>query len=327
MVWFQNGGQDAREPLAVVQAPIVRRVTPNAFALLLTGSMLGACSPYGFTAETGAFGEAVTALSGSVDQMAADLDQNAIETGKLLSLPKGPPWPVLSAACSTRTPNKDSCGIVMDDRQVDRFDAALVDQLLKKLEILKKLAGYSKALASISNAKDRAELDQATAKLAVSLGTFSADLAPVVGAGTRFWGLAVGTILDHRRLKQMQLSVTRIDPLLKDAAPDLKVPLNALVQAHYSSELSKYRQLQLTLRQTSTETLRRDMIADLLEGAANLRRLQSFKPDKLIDQLVASHGALTKALTEGKPDAAQLLALLEEFQTAAEDLRAAVDAE
>lgn len=201
-------------------------------------------------------------------------------------------------------------------------------------EILVSLDRYSKALASITNAEDRARFDAAAQSLQASTvelvslsGTQGAATTPLVGGGIGLLAGVSATYFDTRRQHVLKKVVLRMngDP---DGPQQGVVPL-LVRKLENSFERFRTRRIQeLSKREADLEAGLQDAvrrksdvgIAFAVDGFVNLadelNALNAADPTKVINSFEAAHNALATALKDDskqiEPVSAATSALLDQ---------------
>jgi len=289
------------------------------------------CSPYVYENELASFSNSTNAIASTVDEIRAELNEQPGNDAfwQVYSQPDAR-VELSPTACANVNPKPtERCALRVAAKDVRL--APLPTAVLSSLEQLKGLSGYAAALAAVANAKDRADFDAASAKLATNLATFiglasggsGSIVSPVLQAGLSIQALS----FDRARLKQLQKSVAAVDARLPAASPRLSAALIFLRNERIKAVFKRMTLVEDAIEKATTTAERAMLVRELQSGAAEIAKLQSQDPKRTVDAMVKAHNTLAKALEQPKPNLATIAKELSAFAELAEQFNAANAAE
>lgn len=209
---------------------------------------------------------------------------------------------------------------------------------LQRADLLKALDNYTSALAVITRAQDRADFDNAAAKVSAAVGTlaqsvpaYGAAAGPVARASSSAILWLVGQDLDYRRLHELQNATQR-------ACEPIHVLADALGVALEEQRDARLRGLfVLLVRKTQAVNKARAVphVTDQTYGAAiddaqaaadAFETVRATDPHATAQALRDAHDQLVVAVRNNDREFAALVASLQTFAERANDLAAAAGA-
>ena len=278
-----------------------------------------ACSPYRFGTEIAAFSDGVTALSDSLASSSTVLEQDRVLFDRL-DRARTRPQLTLSDSCNARLTADDPPCTVQDYRSPAPITPVAN---ITVAQAAAKLRDYADGLKAITVAKDRADLDAASAKLAAGVQGLTAGipalsaLPAVVSGGLWLFGEA----LDAERMHRLKQAVNQAQPSIAALANLMGAPLPA-IQAQRAALLRNTAHLiakDMTRSIARDDWLARDRLLE--ERVAALDSVMRADPLKTTQSLVAAHQALVNAVNDPTTDLATLRQTVKAFADQAGALR------
>ena len=254
---------------------------------------------------------------------------------------KGAPLPTVHIAARPKpiAPPANVCETTTDLPSAPTTDSSKPPPALQRADLLKALDNYSAALAAVTNAQDRADFDNAAAKVSAAVGAlaqsapgpYGAAAAPVTKASTNAALWLVGQDLDYRRLHELQ-NATRI------ACEPIQVLADALGVVLEEQRDARLRGLYVLLVR-KTQALNRagatPGVTDQAYGAAiddaeaaadAFQTVRATDPHATARALRDAHDKLVVAVRNNDGEFAALVASLQIFTQRADDLATAAAA-
>lgn len=290
--------------------------------------MAGGCSPYAYKKEIESFAKSTNAFSAGVNEISADLIAQPGRRAYWEAYSNPDAQVILSPQKCLATNTKPTERCVM---RVAGKDVGLSQVDLGVLQSLKSLHAFSKyasALSAVANAEDSANFNAAAGQLTTKTSAFVATISsgggalvpPILQAGFALQRLT----LEHARLKQLRKSVAEVDKVMPAATRRLSSALFNLKKARTEDLLSQMLLVEVALENEKNAADRALLIRTLQEGAADVARLQSQDPTKMVTAMAKSHGALAKALQSPEPKLEDVAREIAAFADIAEAFKAAL---
>jgi len=235
-------------------------------------------------------------------------------------------------------PAEDVCGSGAGAAPPVRTGAAEAPAPLQPAQLLGTLENYTAALAAVTKAQDRAEFDNAAARVSAAVGRLVqtapppySTAAPVAKASTNIVLWLVGEDLDYRRLHELQ-NATQIacEPI-----HELAAALGVVLTAERRTRLRGLHHL-LALKIEAVNIARsKPQVTDQAYGAAiddaeavadAFQTVRATDPEAAAQALGDAHDALVIAVRNNDGEFAALVANLQTFSRRANDLAAAAAA-
>lgn len=300
---------------------------------------VASCSPYNYAKEVGDFDKSASGLATSVtsghqavlDDVAASRRRDLIYNQRRVTFPPScgvdtglpkdaPPCAVYRVGGSPIIENPDAIP--------PKLSAALAD-----------LKDYTAALAAVTKASDREELNAAVDKLAKAIGGLAAVVpgggvaaGTIATAGVNVFGWLVGTALDEQRYLALRDAVRLVDkPIGPTNAKPMDV-LSKLIEADLKKLISKRAEqlysdaadVRAKIGPGIGEDNYRARLTDLEAILAKLEALRKSDPTAARD-LATTHKALVDAVNDPKLDLGKLVKELGEFKDKVATLQTALD--
>jgi hypothetical protein len=344
------------------------RATSVLAALAVSGA-LAACSPYVFSDDTQAFSKAMASIDASYKNSNQQIEAERQQVNRVkwirdrAPLKRGP-------GCTSSTTDPKPCEIVRRDatpevastrpkapapkptEDVCKTDTA-VDHVaiegrakgptkLERASLLKAVDDYIAALAAVSKAQDRADFDNAAAKVSAAVGSLAqtaASFTPAAaGAGAAgavakastnaaLW--LVGQGLDYQRLQQLKLSTEAACEPIHVVSGAIGVVLdeqrgNRLDGLYELIELKIQAVNRLGAR--ATDQAYGAAIDDAVAAANSYQAVRASNPGEAAQALSDAHDALVVAVRNNNGEFAALVVSLQTLGQRASDLATAAAA-
>ena len=228
-------------------------------------------------------------------------------------------------------PGPDVCQAATDLPTLPTPDGGKRAAHLERADLLKALDNYTAALAAITNAQDRADFDNATAKASAAVGELAGPYASVAKPSSSAVLWLVGQDLDYRRLHELQNAT-------QQACEPIHVLTDALGVALEEQRDARLRGL-FVLLVRKTQAVNRARTApgvtdqtyaaalDDAQATANaFQMVRATDPHATALALRNAHDKLVVAVRNNNGEFTALVASLENFDQNANDLAAAARA-
>lgn len=318
--------------------PITRALIP----LLLV--LPAACSPYVYKQEIADFGSGVQAIASSYQTGSQAFDAK-VEQQRQADNAAARTRLTLLTGCdhmvaSGTPPKLADCGVVV--RGAATLPPPTPEQvtLAKAKPALVALTTYVAALNAVTNAADATTLTQAEQGLTSAVGSLAGAIgkiapsasaaSPIITTSTTLLGTAISAYLDNRRYSVLQAKVPAADNDVRLAA---RVVEAALLAIHATQLQQMQQDMHAAALPFQTAAVSKLSPADyqakrttLEAKVAAFNQTRAADPATTIAALIDAHHKLAAALQDGTGQAESVLATAQNFLSAAQKLKAAIDA-
>jgi hypothetical protein len=329
-----------------------------------------ACSPYVFSDDV----QTLSAKMGSIDASYQDNIQKIIAERHLANrtlwmhdkpelvtgpgcdfdrsnparcdlIAKGAPAAIVHAtaksepiAASQTVPPEDVCETPADNVSAPTTASDKRAPPLQRADLLKALDSYTAALAAITKAQDRADFDNAAAKVSAAVGAlaqsapgpYGAAAGPVAKASSSAVLWLVGQDLDYRRLQQLRNATQTACKPIHELASAFGVALEEQRDARLSGLLvlvaRKTQAVNIARARHATDQAYGAAIDDAEAAADAFETVRATDPHATAQALSDAHDKLVVAVRNNDGEPATLVASLQTFAQRANDLATAAAA-
>jgi len=258
--------------------------------------------------------------------------------------PKSAPVPTASTANTDVKPSqrslsvKDVCGPDAATTTAKSTEITEAPPPLQPAELLRKLDNYIAALAAVTKAQDRADFDNAAAKVSAAVGGLAQSApppysaaAPVAKATSNAALWLVGQDLDYRRLHELQTATQIACEPIHILAAALSVVLTGgrrirLRGLHHLLALKVEAVNIARSKPHLTDQTYGASIDDAQPAANAFQTVRATDPESAAQALSDAHDALVVAVHNNDGEFAALVASLQTFSQRANDLATAAAA-
>jgi len=318
---------------------IKRNLVSTTLAIVL----LSACSPYVYKPEITSFANGIDAIV-SVHQTGEQTIATQIAQQQQAAHVAAKDHLDLLPGCdavdpSGNPPRLADCAVVKFDDKLAPPPTQVQVHLANDGPLFSALKAYAAALVAVSNAADDATLAQATQGLTSAAGGLAgavaklAPTAPGIALVTSAGGLlsqGVSLYLDSRRYAALHTIVPAIDPAIITLGKTVEADLR-LIRAHQIVQLQKDLHADVAPFQadsvgTLTESDYQAKFTALQTKVAVFNQARAADPEEIANAMVDAHHRLAAALQNNSGQIVPILTAVTSFSTAADQMKAAVDA-
>jgi len=318
---------------------IERNLVSTTLAIVL----LSACSPYVYKPEITSFTNGIDAIV-SVHQTGEQAIATQIAQQQRAAHVAAKDRLNLLPGCDSvdprgNPPKLEDCAVVkFADTQASPPTQVQV-HLANDEPLFAALKAYAAALVAVSNAADSTTLTQATQGLTAATGGLDgavAKLAPTVPSNALvtsaggLLGQGISLYLDSRRYAVLRTIVPAMDHSIVTLGKTVEADLR-LIRAHQIAQLQKGLHADVAPLQAETvSTLDRSdyqtKLAALQTKVAVFNQARAADPREIVNAMVNAHHQLAEALQSNSGQIVPILTAVTSFSTAADQMKAAVDA-
>ncbi len=309
---------------------------------------LSACSPYVYNQEIMSFTSGVNSIVSSYQTGQQSLvtlvlqDQQADYVKARSKL-------TLAAGCldsNALPPDLLGCAIVPLSEgfsplsQVTQSYLKSQAQVARAAQIFDALQMYTAALTAVTNATDDATLKLASQNLGGAVGTFSdsiAKIAPgttvsntVINSATNLINLGVTAYLDTQRYAVLRATVPAMDAPVSVAGKTMKDALLSIRQvqlAHMVNDLTTTKEpFETGAASKLNQSEYQSQLVALQSKVAAFNQARASNPSATVSAMIEAHKQLATALLNDAGQTHVVLTATLNFASAAEELKASVDA-
>jgi hypothetical protein len=309
------------------KTPMRNRAAMAAIVAVCLGS---SCSPYVYKNEVQGFAAGVNALDEGYEAGLQALADRRVAANNAKWL-NNKPAVVLSNGClPTSSPNPQPCGVVdpfgdLPDETTagpGEVESAAAEQR----QHVRALADYAAALDALTRAEDREAFNNAAATLEQSVDGLAGRLAPgapSLGPLVSLFSFVTGTYLDQRRFVALRSAVDEVDPLLHELRDPLVIAFEEMARAQQQYLLNEGNKVGERLGPEVGDQVYAANLRDLERIAAAADKLAHSAPQAAVDDMIAAHGELRRALNEGRGQDKEVIKAINDFVEKAKAVQAA----
>ncbi|OIQ90050.1 hypothetical protein GALL_280490 [mine drainage metagenome] len=315
----------------------------NLVSTTLAVVLLSACSPYVYNREITSFANGVGTVV-SIHQTGEQTIANQIAQQQQAAHVAAKDRLDLLPGCDSVDPSGNppklaDCAVAKFGDKQRPQPPPVQAHLASDEPLFAALKAYAAALAAVSNAADDTTLAQATQGLTSAAGGLTGAVAKLVptapnstlvtSAGSLL-GQGIALYLDSRRYAVLRAIVPVVDPSIATLGQTVEADLR-LIRAHQIAQLQKGLHADVAPLQAETvSTLDRSdyqtKLAALQTKVAVFNQARAADPREIANAMVSAHHQLAAALQGDSGQIVPILTAVSSFSTAADQMKAAVDA-
>ncbi len=305
-----------------------------AIAAIVAACLGSSCSPYLYKNEVQGFAAGVKSLDQSyetgiqaiADQRVAANNAKWLNNKPAVTLSDGclPPGSAAPMPCGVIDPS----GSLDDEKTAGpgKVERAAAEQR----QHIRALAEYAEALDAITSAEDREAFDHAAATLEQSVDGLAGRVAPGapgVGPLVALFSFVTGTYLDQRRFVALRSAVDEADPVLVELREPFALTFEEMAKAQRRYLLIEGNEVAARLDRKAgvppTDQVYAANLRELERIAVAEETLALSEPRTAVDDMVAAHGELRRALDEGRGQDKEVIKAINAFVERAKAVQAA----